>query len=470
MPFIEVKDVQALQVGVMVKLEGSWFSHPFPTNTFSIKSDEDLTTIQGLTNVVILYDPEQSESLDLVGGTYPVEDSLASPEEFGDFDDSRAVSDGEPEDRDGQHDESLIPDSALSELLDQRETYHEFAEHLRKVEGVYQKTLSQGRELFGQLSGRRPAGLKTGDAMITNIVQTLNNPKSAMSLIDVVGSNGVAWGLSEHAINVCTLALVIGRQFSLEDDVLLELGRGALFHDVGYRALPMQVKFQSAGMKVEANPELHRLHPEMGGRLLASFLDAGPMLLDMITQHHERLDGSGFPQGIGGEDLSQLTRILMVADHYDELCNAPDPSTSLNPHTALSRLYRHVVTKGESSKFCEKVVQALVQAIGVYPPGSLVALTNEFMGVVVSINVHQPTKPIVLLYAPWLCRNDGLLVNLAHDSKLDIKHAIQVKDIPEEVLAYLSPRRMAMFAHATEPTTMAFNSRQSRSRKPALKH
>jgi hypothetical protein len=159
----------------------------------------------------------------------------------------------------------------------------------------------------------------------------------------------------------------------------------------------------------------------------------------------------------------------MVADHYDELCNAPDPTTSLNPHTALSRLYRHVVMKGESSKFCENVVQALVQAIGVYPPGSLVELTDGFMGVVSSVNVHQPTKPIVLLYAPWLCRNDGLLVNLAHDSRLDIKHAVQVKDIPEQVLAYLSPRRMAMFAHATEPTTMAFNSRQSRPPKPALK-
>ena len=200
-----------------------------------------------------------------------------------------------------------------------------------------------------------------------------------------------------------------------------------------------------------------------------SFLDAGPMLVDMITHHHERLDGSGFPKGLGRNDLSQLTRIVMVADHYDELCNAPDPETSLNPHTALSRLYRHVVMKGESAKLCERVVQALVQAIGVYPPGSLVELNDGFLGVVSSINVHHPTKPTVLLYAPWLCRNDGLLVNLANDPKLEIKQAVHAKDIPEKVLAYLSPRRMAMFVHATEPTTMAFNSRRSRTLKPALK-
>ena len=70
------------------------------------------------------------------------------------------------------------------------------------MEGAYQKTLSQGHELFGQLKGRRPVGLKTGDVMITNIVQALNNPRTAMSLIDLVGSNGESWGLSEHAINV----------------------------------------------------------------------------------------------------------------------------------------------------------------------------------------------------------------------------------------------------------------------------
>ncbi|MEX0828728.1 MAG: HD domain-containing phosphohydrolase [Nitrospirales bacterium] len=468
MSFIEVEDIQSLQIGTWVKLEGSWFSHPFPTNTFTIKSSEDLDIIKGLTNVTILYDPDRSQPGSSDDLSDSIDNEVVFRKESEDVEESETFSNGGEEVR--HEEEALIPESALYELLDRREDYHEFYDHLRKVEGAYQKALSQGQELFQQLSGRRPAGLKTGDAMISNIMQALNNPKTAMSLIDLVGSNGVAWGLSEHAINVCTLSLLIGRQFSLDDEVLLELGRGALFHDVGYRALPMKVKFQAGGMKVEADPELRFLHPEMGGQLMASFLNAGPLFVEIIAQHHERLDGSGFPKGLGREDLSRLTRIVMVADHYDELCNAPSPETSLNPHAALSRLYRHVVRKGESSKFCDRVVQALVQAIGVYPPGSLVELSDGFLGIVSSINVHQATKPIVLLYAPWLCRNDGLLVNLAHDPKLEIKRAVHAKDIPEEVLGYLSPRRMAMFVHASEPITMGFNSQRTRSLKPALKY
>ena len=466
MPFIEVKDTDLLEIGTFVKLEGSWFSHPFPTNTFAIKSAEDLATIQGLSNVIILYDPDRSHSADSDDDQTNGEELLEPAEESAEAETLEASS---MEDRgDLQKEESLVSEEALSELLSRREDYHEFYDHLQKVEGTYKKTLSQGQEMFQQLSGRRPAGLKTGDAMITDMMRSLNNPKTSMSLIDLVGSNGVTWGLSEHAMNVCTLSLLIGQQFSLDDDVLLELGRGALFHDVGYRALPMNVKFQARGMKVEANPELRVLHPELGSKLMASFLNAGPLLIEIIAHHHERLDGSGFPKGLKGENLSLLTRIVMVADHYDELCNGRNPETSLNPHAALSRLYRHVVMKGEDSKFCERVVQALVQAIGVYPPGSLVELTDGFTGIVSSINVHHPTKPTVLLYAPWLCRNDGLLVNLAKEHTLQIKQALHPKDVPEKVLAYLSPRRMSMFIHA-EPISMGFNSRPSRRKKQAGK-
>ncbi len=465
MPFVEVQDRNDLRIGSFVKLEGSWFSHPFPTNTFAIKSSEDLATIQGLNNVTILYDPDSGTHED-DGGS---DEGISPLQGGGDGEVDAESHDSSPSGTDPDENTGVIPESSLSEIIDRRQEYQDFQNHLRKVEGAYQKTLAQGNELFRQVSGRRPAGLKTADDMISHIVQMLNNPKATMSLLDMVGSNGLAWGLSEHALNVCTLSVLIGRQMNLDVDVLGELGRGALFHDVGYRALPMKVRFGSSGMKVQADPELGNLHPELGGQLMSSFLQVGPELLNMITQHHERLDGSGYPQGVKADALSPLTKILMVADHFDELCNAPDPQSSLSPHAALSRLYRHVVEKGEEARFCPHVVQALVQAIGVYPPGSLVELTDGFWGIVTSVNIHEPTRPVVLLYAPWLCRNDGMMVNLVHRPELEIKKAVHMKDVPQQVLAYLSPRRMAMFVHATEPTTMAFNSNpRRRSKKPRV--
>lgn len=461
MAFIEISDLEDLRIGTFVKLEGSWFSHPFPTNTFKIKSPEDLATIQGLKNVTILYDPDRSNADD-------AEDSEDIEEEKPEveidsealLDDEEAASSSMEESDEEESEQAIIPDASLTELLDRREDFQEYQEHLRKVEGAYQKILGQSNDLFRQINGKRPSGLKVADAMVSSILNASQNPKTTMSLIDIVGSNGVGWGLSEHALNVCTLSLLIGRQFHLDPDTLMDLGRGALFHDVGYRALPMKVQFDKTGMKVKAEPGMQNQHPELGRKLMASFAETNQQVLDIISQHHECLDGSGFPGVTPKEEISSLTKIVTVADRFDELCNAPDIQTSLSPHAALSRLYRHVVMKAESSKYCPHVVQALVQAIGVYPPGSLVELSDGFLGVVSSINADNPTKPVVLLYAPWLCRTDGLLVNLEQEGELEIRRAVHAKDIPEQVLAYLSPRRMAMFVHATDITTMAKNTKR----------
>ena len=471
MSFIEVEDRNVLQVGTFVKIEGSWFSHPFPTNTFKIKSKEDLATIHGLTNVTILYDPDRSDSVEEENAESAIQEESSTLEMDPELDPTDGEEDFPVSDDVGtKPNDGLIPESSLSELLDRREDYHEFQNHLRKVEGAYQKILGQGNEVFKQLSGRRPSGLKSADLMVSSILQAIQHPKTAMSMIDIVGSNGVAWGLSEHALNVCTLSLLIGRQFELDHDALMELGRGALFHDVGYRALPMKVKFVTAGIKVQADPELGNLHPELGRQLMACYQETGQTVLDIIAQHHERCDGSGFPKGLSGEQLSLCTRIVMAADRFDELCNAPNPETSLNPHEALSRLYRHVVVNSESPKYCPHAIQGLVQAIGVFPPGTLVELSDGFMGIVSSLNIENPARPVVLLYAPWLCRNDGLLVNLSREPHLEIKKALHPKQVPTQMLAYLSPRRMAMFAHATEGATAAANSRRSRFLKPALRH
>ena len=445
MAFIEIQQSQDLKLGLYVKLEGSWFSHPFPTNTFKIKSTSDLEILQNLKKVRILYDPERSESDSSNDGPMeePTIDPIDSFEEPTTVQQTEAPSDTPPP----------IEESALSEIIDRREDFQEFREHLKKVEGSYLKVLGQSGELFRQIGSGKKKGVQTAEMIVTTLQHILQNPHTSMTFVDVVGGNGVTWGLSEHALNVCVLSLVIGRKMGVSPEDLLVLGMGALFHDVGYRSLPMKVQFLTAGMKVQADPEMLSHHPERGCQLMQTFQDVSPGVLEIIMQHHERLDGSGFPKGISKETLSALTKIVMVADYFDELCNSPTPELSLTSHAALSYFYRHVVFKGESTKFCEQVVQALVHAIGIYPPGSLVELSDGFLGVVTSVNFESPARPTVLLYAPWLCRTDGMMVNLARETHLNVKKALHPKEVDTNVLGYLSPRRLAMFVHATDPTS-----------------
>ena len=454
MGFVEVQRRQDLRLGLYVKLEGSWFSHPFRTNTFKIKSLDDLETIKSLRKVRILYDPDRSEEENPVEEPIHEETVVAAVAENNQTQEQKQ--------QEEETDTGVIAEKTLSEIIERRHNYQDYQEHIRKVEGSYQKVLGQSSEIFNKVNKGQAKGLKIAEQIVSGIQGVLQHPQSAMSLIDVMGSNGTMWGLSEHALNVCMLSLLIGKQMNLPPQEFLSVGVGGLLHDIGYRSLPMKVRFLTAGMKVQPDPDMLFEHPLVGCQLIKSFPDVQPMVLELIAQHHERLDGSGFPKQLGANHISKLAKIVMVADRYDELCNAPDPESSLTPHEALSRLFRHVVHQGESAKYCEQVVQALVQAVGVYPPGSLVELTDGFLGVVSSVNVDHPTRPVVLLYAPWICRNDGLVVNLAKEKTLDINQAVHPKDIPPNALAYLSPRRMAMFVHATDGN-QAFNGKGNRS-------
>ena len=363
MGFIELHEHDDLRLGLFVKLEGSWFSHPFPTNTFKIKSTTDLATIRNLKKVKIFYDPDRS---DMDETTQGLEESRIDDVQEKDSDEPLQETVAE-QDQDSIDQIEVEREQILERSLD----YQDFREHLRNVEGSYQKVLGKNNEFLTQVDKGKAKGLNVAEEIVAGIQKTLENPNSAMSLIDVMGSNGIMWGLSEHALNVCMLSLLIGKHMGLSSEESLSVGIGGLLHDVGYRALPMKVKFLTAGMKIQPDQDILRDHPAAGCSLLNHLPGTNKQLLNIVAQHHERLDGSGYPKQLRKDEITKLAKILMVADKYDELCNAPDPESSLIPHDALSRLYRHVVSKGELSQYCEHAVQALVQAVGVYPPGAL---------------------------------------------------------------------------------------------------
>ena len=460
MAFTQLQQIQDLRIGLYVKLEGSWFCHPFPTNTFKIKSDNDLKIIKNLKKVQIFYDPDRSDlsSSQDVESEQPTLDQAHRPE------DQDLLQENEPQPEVLRERETERPEVIVSGR-DNEETHHsdntdpgqdarKLCDHLKKVEVSYHKALGQSGEFLQQIYNGQRKGVKTAEMIVANLQRILENPRAAMALVDVVGGNGVEWGLSEHALNVCVLSLVIGRQMNQTPDELLNLGIGALFHDIGYRFLPMKVRFLSVGMKVQADTDMLHHHPERGGQLMESFPGMSPSVLEIIGQHHERLDGSGFPEGLRKEDLSDLTKIVMVADYFDELCNAPNPESSLTPHAALSFFYRHVVNMRESTKFCERVVESLLQGIGIYPPGSIVELSDGSLGIVSSLNFESPARPIVTLYAPGAGPTDKKVVDLVQEVNLSVKQALHPKNVDPPVLAYLCPRRMAIFVHTSDKTSV----------------
>ena len=127
----------------------------------------------------------------------------------------------------------------------------------------------------------------------------------------------------------------------------------------------------------------------------------------VIAQHHEHMDGSGYPEGLQDSEFYLLARIVAIANTYDNLCNPMKSSSALTSHQALSVMYAQ-----HRARFDAASLAAFVRCMGIYPPGTVVVLSNESVGMVVSVNSSKPLKPTVLIYDPKVPRDKAILVEL----------------------------------------------------------
>ncbi len=439
MALIPLNDLGELRIGLYVQLECSWWKHPFTKNKFKISSKKEIETIRGIKKVKILYDPKRSApNLE--------EEALDIPPL--DPDESQAELEALEQDLIAPTEEIAEPPPSEKPVIKEqrRRRFHEHREQFRKVENAYWRILSESKDIFKGVSGGHALGLKNAEKVVSNLGAVLEDPNSSMTLMDVVSSHGMAKGISYHALNVCILSMITGRALGLDKDQLNALALAALFHDIGQRFLPVKVKFEGSGIVTQVDPITLPLHPGRGRDLLQTFAEFPEESIEAVFQHHERLDGSGYPLGLKDDQISLLAKIVMVIDEYDDLCNAPKLELSLTPHEALSKLFK-ANYENPSCKFSIDVILAVIQSVSIYPPGTIVELDDGSIGIVTSINISAPTKPLILLYVPDTRKHDAVMVDLLEDDSRSILKSIRPKDLPPKVLEHLSPRRMGIFLH-----------------------
>ncbi len=446
MAFVEMTNLDDLRIGLFVKLECSWWNHPFTKNTFKIQSKKEISTIRGIKKLRLLYDPDLSTPVPTEENpeSDDVDESLISNQviEVAGFPPEEIEQSEQPK----KEDELVDPEIEQVVKEQRRRAFHEHRQQFKKVEDAYWKILGESKDIFKGVSGGNANGLKQAAVVVSNLDAVLNNPGATMTLMDVVSSHGMSKGISHHAINVCILCMMTGRTLGLSKEELNALALAALFHDIGQRFLPVKVKFEGSGIMTQADPKTLPLHPEQGKQLLDTFIDFPRESIDAVFQHHERLDGSGYPLSLKDEQISLLAKILMVLDEYDDLCNAPNAQASLTPHEALSRLFKANYEK-ETCKFSIDVILAVIQSLSLFPPGTIVELNDGSIGIVTSINMQAPTKPLILLYVEDTPKHEAVMVNLAEEGTLSIMKSIKPKDLPPNILEHLSPRRMSIFVH-----------------------
>ena len=241
-----------------------------------------------------------------------------------------------------------------------------------------------------------------------------------------------------HAINVSVLSVLLGRAMGLDDATVEAIGVGALLHDVGKIELPDVMR----GKADSPNPTERRMfqsHVEHS-RALAERMGLGEAAAAIVAQHHEASDGSGYPMALKGDAIHPAARVVALVNHYDNLCNPPNPIHALTPHDAIAAVYRKT-----KEKFDPAALNAFVRMMGIYPPGSVLHLSDGRFALSVAVDPANAMKPKVLIHDPAVRPEDALIVSLVDHPELTIQRAIKPQALPRAAFDYLQPRKRTSF-------------------------
>jgi len=402
--------IDQLRVGLYVYLDLRWFEHPFPFGQFKIKNEEQIRTIRGLGLQSVRYDPAQS---DLPEPRTPPPSAPAQEPPASDVI-ARAL-------------------AAKQALIERIKVQREAA---ARIENAFIDTAKTVREIDKNIFSQPAETVHHATQLVKQIADSILCAQELA--IHVMGDKMGGEDLYFHSLNVTMLALMVARDLDLPPEVVGVLGIGALFHDLGHREIPSKIL-----LKVEpltpAERHLFEMHCQYGVDL-GRRLELAPAVLAIIHDHHELYDGSGYPRQLKGEKIGLLARIVAICNHYDELCNPPNIVDALTPHEALSIMFAKL-----RSKFDPKLLQVFIRCLGVYPPGTIVQLSNGAIGMVATVNTAKPMKPTIVIYDPEIPKDEAILIDLGQENDLNITKAIRPLQVPSEVYNYLSPRKRVSY-------------------------
>lgn len=401
-------DVSRLRVGIYVHLDLSWRQHPFAFSHFKIKSQDQLDTIRSLGVQQVRYDAGKSDC---------EPEALAAP--------AAAPATA-------MMFEGLLPDFAETDR----------AQRQRELLLAQQASLARCEQKFGEASRTYKQVLQNARAQPENVRESAETLVRGM-VEALAGEREVAIRLlseragdesSLHAINVSMLSVLLGRACGLSTANLREVAIGALLHDIGKLELPARLRWTSDRL-TGAEQHLLETHVEQGVAL-GKRMGLSTIALEVIAQHHELADGSGYPKRLRGVQISAASRIVALVNRYDNLCNPGNVSHAVTPHEALSTLF----SKGRAW-FDGPTLALFVRMMGIYPPGSVVQLSDGCYAITVAVNPQQPLKPRVLAYDPKISPEQAPILDLEHTPGLEIAAAIKPTQLPRVVFDYLSPRK-----------------------------
>ncbi len=364
--------IDALTVGMYVAgLDRAWVSTPFFRHRFLVKSESQVVRIRQSGAREITIDTEKGLDVDAdVVGAMPAaaRDEAPPSTDAVSVDETIDAAETEPASPNGR--------SLAAQFAEARRARQDMLESVRSVFAWVraEERLDRGKvwETTERLIG---VVLKHHDAFLALIRTRDFHPE-----------------LLDHVLNVATLSVILGQALGLTGPQLQRVAMGALLHDIGLLRVPANVLKKRGGF-TPAETTLYERHPTLGVSILERTGGFDLEVLTIVHEHHARLDGTGYPADVSGNVTQRTSRLVMIADVYDELLSGQCAEPALMPADALALLYR----EAQRHRYEQELVSLLISQIGVYPLFGLVELASGERAIVVKVTPGKLLEPVVLV-------------------------------------------------------------------------
>ncbi len=403
-------DISQLRIGMHIHLDLGWMDHPFPMNSFTLRSQEQIDTVRSLGLERVRFSPDKSDPEAL-----QQHDTASTPEQ-------------QPEA------EEESPEMAARRL--RRDLLSSQWASLQACERQFSEASRSYRQVIEIVHSRPAVSREQSESLIRGFLgEIMGEHEACIRLL----SENAGEKTSLHSINVTVISLLLGKASGLGEQDLLDVGMGALLHDLGKIELPGRLRWSDEQFTA-LEREIYQEHVAHGVTLGEKMgLSKGALLV--IGQHHELADGKGYPQRITDAHMSPPSRIVALVNMYDNLCNPGNPALAITPHEALALIFAQ-----RKSQFHAATLSLFVRMMGVYPPGSVVQLSDERFALVVSVNSCRPLRPRIVIHDANIPREEALVIDLEDEPNLGIRRSLKPLQLPKNAFDYLSPRkRMCYF-------------------------